>query len=531
MLKRKIMSLMVLIMSAGLILAACGEDGGGETPTNNGESDAGGDIGGDDDAGEDQGCTTDDQCAAGMSCDTTTGLCVNAPSGCELTGADRPERCDKDVAGTTFGPGSVVTSFQVAGLLPDGTPECCFDYDSSQDDGDSDIDNALGALLFDFDQLESINEGLTASISDGDLLLMFEHDGLTDLSSTDSYGLNFWLGELGQTAFVSTGPGVDCTDDTNCGDAACESTSLCVTPGEICDSTVDDDGDGDIDCADDDCLNNVACEGTEVCDSGSDEDGDGDVDCADTDCAGTQTCTPPGEDCSTTDDEDGDGDAGCADSDCFGAAACQHGNPLTIDPSSVDSGTFPHARVQNAVIDGDSLTAGPGTVRLDIEVLETPLSLTISQAKITADVDSSMSSIEDGVWMTNGRLGGVVRLDDVLHALNGFAETSCGCLELEGDPLVTYDPDNVGCYRDDVDLDGTYEGKDCQCNVVTADANACEAAGESTCATIASNCGLVYGALPSVADVDTDGDGINDAISIGATFETVGANITGITGQ
>jgi len=55
---------------------------------------------------------------------------------------------------------------------------------------------------------------------------------------------------------------------------------------EICDDGIDNDGDGDIDCADTDCTNDPACSGgcvpvPEICDDGIDNDCDGKVDCAD----------------------------------------------------------------------------------------------------------------------------------------------------------------------------------------------------------------------------------------------------------
>ncbi|MDI1479681.1 lamin tail domain-containing protein [Polyangium sp. y55x31] len=57
-------------------------------------------------------------------------------------------------------------------------------------------------------------------------------------------------------------------------------------PTEVCNNTMDDDGDGDIDCADADCA--AAC--AEVCAGGGDEDQDGDIDCADADCAMSPAC-------------------------------------------------------------------------------------------------------------------------------------------------------------------------------------------------------------------------------------------------
>jgi len=68
---------------------------------------------------------------------------------------------------------------------------------------------------------------------------------------------------------------------------------------EVCDNQVDDDGDGAVDCDDDDCLTEPMCMNSaeyaapfevEVCDNQVDDDGDGAVDCDDDDCLGSPTC-------------------------------------------------------------------------------------------------------------------------------------------------------------------------------------------------------------------------------------------------
>ena len=66
-----------------------------------------------------------------------------------------------------------------------------------------------------------------------------------------------------------------------------------TTPQEICNTGIDEDKDGYVDCADADCAYYPSCTPTvhdEVCDSGLDEDGDGAVDCADADCFDTEAC-------------------------------------------------------------------------------------------------------------------------------------------------------------------------------------------------------------------------------------------------
>lgn len=74
---------------------------------------------------------------------------------------------------------------------------------------------------------------------------------------------------------------------------------------EICDDNIDNDGDGLLDAADDDCPN------PEVCDSGADDDGDGAIDCADPDCLTATPCIA--EICDDEIDNNGDGLTDCAD--------------------------------------------------------------------------------------------------------------------------------------------------------------------------------------------------------------------------
>ncbi len=103
---------------------------------------------------------------------------------------------------------------------------------------------------------------------------------------------------------------IDCADDDCDGNAACETSDGTETS---CTNTADDDGDLLIDCADDDCVDDLSCQApaTEtLCSDTLDDDGDSLIDCADDDCADDDVCQIAGDD-----DDDGDGDAGDDDSD------------------------------------------------------------------------------------------------------------------------------------------------------------------------------------------------------------------------
>jgi len=62
---------------------------------------------------------------------------------------------------------------------------------------------------------------------------------------------------------------------------------------------------------------------SESCASGIDEDGDGKVDCDDEDCATDTACRPAGEDCTNGIDDDGNGRTDCEDDECSMAPTCQ----------------------------------------------------------------------------------------------------------------------------------------------------------------------------------------------------------------
>ncbi len=117
-----------------------------------------------------------------------------------------------------------------------------------------------------------------------------------------------------------------------------------LPPESDCTNGIDDDLDGDIDCADSNCAADPACleEGPE-CSDGIDNDGDGATDCADFDCV-DEDC----EDCANGIDDDGDGAVDCFDLSCTGDPSCapaacptslgtltQSTDPVTITAGSV----------------------------------------------------------------------------------------------------------------------------------------------------------------------------------------------------
>jgi len=122
-----------------------------------------------------------------------------------------------------------------------------------------------------------------------------------------------------------------CTSNDACNINSDCTTGFCDTWGtsvEVCNDGIDNDGDGQVDCADSDCANDSFCQWwnnpTEICDDGIDNDSDGQVDCADSDCATDSVCQwgNPVEICNDGIDNDGDFYFDCFDMDCDSDPLC-----------------------------------------------------------------------------------------------------------------------------------------------------------------------------------------------------------------
>ena len=109
---------------------------------------------------------------------------------------------------------------------------------------------------------------------------------------------------------------------------------MCMTPENsinLCSDGVDNDNDGLVDCADEDCKELVNCsENTFLaCNDLFDNDLDGLVDCFDPDCHQFVKCFERNEDCGDGIDNDGDGLVDCEDDSCKGSISCQETTAFT----------------------------------------------------------------------------------------------------------------------------------------------------------------------------------------------------------
>jgi hypothetical protein len=127
----------------------------------------------------------------------------------------------------------------------------------------------------------------------------------------------------------------ECDEFCDSLDPDCMMTPLYGVPfGESeCHDGVDDDGDGAIDCCDDDCVDAGECvvavprymapiPPEADCGDCLDNDGDGLVDMDDPDCTFAPEYAAPFEDCSNGIDDDGDGATDCCDEQCEDATEC-----------------------------------------------------------------------------------------------------------------------------------------------------------------------------------------------------------------
>jgi hypothetical protein len=109
-----------------------------------------------------------------------------------------------------------------------------------------------------------------------------------------------------------------CSED--CSLPGCEADPACeeITPQpEDCSDGIDNDLDGDTDCADSDCSWQPIC--FEDCNDGVDNDVDGLVDCEDADC--TPECSE--SDCTDGLDNNANALVDCDDTECWGLAGCE----------------------------------------------------------------------------------------------------------------------------------------------------------------------------------------------------------------
>ena len=267
---------------------AGGADGSGETAPACGDGvlDPG-------EACDDGNTVSGDGCEADCSLPAEArGLCAPCTASAQCGGAD--DRCvavgSGFACGTACGagsscPGGYECRFSLAVESGEGAPQCVPLTDSCEPCDDTDDDTICDA----FDACEGFDDLLDAD-ADGQ---PDDCDPCPADAADDSDG----DGVCDSDDVCPEGPD-DVDTDTDGLPDACDPCPSDPNPAcepvrfEICNNAIDDDGDGDVDCADADCGDDVSCigAGVENCTNGIDDDGDGNADCADVDCALDPVC-------------------------------------------------------------------------------------------------------------------------------------------------------------------------------------------------------------------------------------------------
>ncbi len=277
----------------------------------------------------------------------------------------------------------------------------------------------------------------------------------------------------------------------DCDDSDCATDAACGTvDAEVCNDTIDNDGDGDTDCDDTDCAGDASCTAdAEICDDTIDNDDDGDIDCDDTDCADDAACATAVEICDDETDNDDDGDVDCDDADCADDAACEE--TAVCGDGTVDDG--------EACDDGDANSdTDPDACRTTCEVAACGDGVTDAGE----DCDGG-DQCDDACVFTdfcgNGRVDDGETCDDGLNNSNSIpnaCRNSC-VLPACGDEVVD-------------------AGEECDAGAANDDAGACT----SVCAV---NVAVDCAAVAEVIDLDA----IGFDQSADGTFLTYAGNIRG----
>ncbi len=224
-----------------------------------------------------------------------------------------------------------------------------------------------------------------------------------------------------------------------------------------------------------------------------------------------------------------------ADPSCrFAESACQletrPGKRFLVNPAILEEGTHPEVQFPNTSLEGSSLEAGPTELvgQFNIPGLGRHR-LTVRGATFEATIDREASSVDDGLVVEQGRIGGYVLVRDLIDLLNAVVG-HCDCL---GNPgrAVTY----PGQESDDVDYTteacerGTAPSEECRvrCKPRLVDLDQCSQISNLACGRFPEFC-LIVDNLAGRADLDVDGDGQLDALSFGAIYEMTGAQIGGV---
>lgn len=191
---------------------------------------------------------------------------------------------------------------------------------------------------------------------------------------------------------------------------------------------------------------------------------------------------------------------------------------FTVSPSSFVPDTFISQIEMGGAIASGEFSAGPANFTLSIPLDEFGV-LSLSIANTTLESTVSVGANGEGLSHVDGKLAGVIPFAEFVGAFNGLA-AGCDCFNMPAgaeafEVKTTNNVQGLGCTAAFTGATPTCDGD--------VDGSLCEGLGENQ----GTVCGLAAGIL--TADIDTDLDGVKDAMSAFLTFEGVSATITGVT--
>lgn len=183
-------------------------------------------------------------------------------------------------------------------------------------------------------------------------------------------------------------------------------------------------------------------------------------------------------------------------------------HPVLLERASIEQGVAPIFSFDTATVEDGILSASKGEIELQVTVNGVAISPRVHDVTIQGELAAGSADPEQGVTIRDAEVGGRVALRDISEQINGVAR-GCECLGLDG-PLVDDDPQaDVGvCQRPDTAT--------------------CDAEGRTHCADLVEVCPVVDILTANMADIDADGDGVIDSISLGAVFDAERATIEGV---
>lgn len=195
-----------------------------------------------------------------------------------------------------------------------------------------------------------------------------------------------------------------------------------------------------------------------------------------------------------------------------------------VYPESFRPGTGkPQVVFRSATKTGNKLHAEGGNFEVALVIQNVNLQLPVRD--VTIDADLIVDTL--GLAVSDGELSGYVVVDELFEAYNGLVTASCACAAdlLGNQPLFSKSSGKwVGQCKPHDSTD-----------TVTGVLEVCDEPSEAVCENLIGDkiglggaCGLIGGAVGDLADLDIDGDGTNEALSVGLRANGVPATILGL---